>query len=150
MQNLLGRPREELVIPHNDVDGPKRPLRTDGGTSRSAGILEVVEPRCRVCRDPHVRRLVSDFLDWHGVPLAEGAKLRSVTYKTILDWLKPINDGRSEGSRITYDSLWVHAKRHYSLEGVVTYRSARMNKDLRKALRRKPSSDLGQQQRKQQ
>ena len=37
-------------------------------------------------------------------------------------------------SRITYDSLWVHAKRHYDLAGIAVYWRARMYKELRNAL----------------
>ena len=36
--------------------------------------------------------------------------------------------------RITYDSLWVHAKRHYDLAGVTAYWMAQMDKELMKAL----------------
>ena len=56
------------------------------------------EPRCRICRDETFRILVNELLDWRGVP-------------TIL--------GRGNTHRITYDSLWVHAKRHYDLAGIV-------------------------------
>jgi hypothetical protein len=44
---------------------------------------------------------------------------------------------RSDGvvpTRITYDSLWVHAKRHYDLAGTTAYWRARMHKELMKAL----------------
>ena len=37
-------------------------------------------------------------------------------------------------SRITYDTLWVHAKRHYDLAGIAAYWRARMCKELRNAL----------------
>jgi hypothetical protein len=90
------------------------------------------EPRCRVCRDPEVRRLVNDLLDWHGVPILGRGK--TVTYADILRDLEPLNKGRDKRDRITYDSLWVHAKRHYDLAGMVAYWSARMDKELRKAL----------------
>ena len=52
-----------------------------------AADLERREPRCRVCRDPDIRSLVDDRLDWRGVPI-------------IL--------GRGKIHRITYDSLWIH------------------------------------------
>jgi hypothetical protein len=48
--------------------------------------------------------------------------------------LEPLNEGRDKRDRITYDSLWVHAKRHYDLEGLAAYWSARMHRELRKAL----------------
>ena len=75
------------------------------------------EPRCRICRDESVRILVNELLDWRGVP-------------TIL--------GRGKSYRITYDSLWVHAKRHYDLAGQVAYRTIRTHKEFtefKKALR---------------
>jgi hypothetical protein len=75
------------------------------------------EPRCRVCRDPDVRILVNELLDWRGVPI-------------IL--------GRGKTHRITYDSLWIHAKRHYDLARIVAYRRTRLSKEFKefkKALR---------------
>ena len=103
------------------------PLRAD---------FERREPRCRICRDPDVRRLVNDLLDWHGVPviLEGGKKTHPITYTDIFGLLEPLNEGRDKRDRITYDSLWVHAKRHYDLEGLAAYWSARMHRELRKAL----------------
>ena len=75
------------------------------------------EPRCRICRDEAVRILVNDLLDWHGVPI-------------IL--------GRGKTHRITYDSLWVHAKRHYELAGITAYWRTRTHKvfvEFKEALR---------------
>jgi hypothetical protein len=105
-----------------------------GDPSREACTVEVAEPRCRVCRDPEVRRLVNDLLDWRGVPIPVGGRLRRVTYTEILAKLKPMNEGRPLGDQITYDSLWVHAKRHHGLTGIVAYWSARMDRELREAL----------------
>ena len=48
----------------------------------------------------------------------------------ILRNLEPLNEGRDERHRITYDSLWVHAKRHYDLAGIVAYRGYRMSKEF--------------------
>lgn len=99
--------------------------------------LEPREPRCRICRDPDVRRLVNDLLDWRGVPIILGrGKTHRVTYADILRTLKPLDEGRVERDRITYDSLWIHAKRHYDFAGVVAYWGARMDRELRSALRR--------------
>jgi hypothetical protein len=82
-----------------------------------------------------VRRLVNDLLDWRGVPIIRGrGKRHRITYADILRDLEPLNEGRDKRDRITYDSLWVHAKRHYDLAGIVTYWTARMDKELRKAL----------------
>ena len=45
------------------------------------------------------------------------------------------NEGRDDKDRITYDSLWVHAKRHYDLAATTAYWRARMHKELMNALR---------------
>ena len=97
----------------------------------SAPIMEVVEPRCRICRDPGLRRLVNQALDWRGVPLPEGDKTYRITYRTILAW---INKQRPDADPISYDSLWIHARRHYSLAGIAAYWGARMDRELRNAL----------------
>ena len=93
------------------------------------------EPRCRICRDEAVRILVNELLDWHGVPINLGrGKTHLVTYADILRDLEPLNEGRDKRERITYDSLWVHAKKHYNLAGIAVYWRARMAKELRNAL----------------
>jgi hypothetical protein len=101
----------------------------------AVSAVEVVEPHCRICRGPAVRRLVNRLLDWRGVPIPVGDKTRRITYSTILGWLEPINEGRDKRDQITYDCLWVHAKRHYNVAGIVAYWSARMKNELRDALR---------------
>ena len=102
------------------------PLRTD---------FERREPRCRICRDESVRVLVNELLDWQGAPIILGrGKTHRVTYADILRDLEPLNKSRDKRDRITYDSLWIHAKRHYDLAGIVAYWSARKYKDLRIAL----------------
>jgi hypothetical protein len=63
------------------------------------------EPRCWICRDETVRVLVNKLLDWHGAPVILGrAKTHVVTYADILRELKPVNEGRDDNDRITYDS----------------------------------------------
>ena len=98
------------------------------------------EPRCRVCRDPDVRHLVNDLLDWRGVPIFLGrGKIHRITYAEIMRDLEPLNEGRDDRHRITYDSLWIHAKRHYDLAGIEAYWRARTQKEFKefkKALRR--------------
>ena len=82
-----------------------------------------------------MRVLVNKLLDWHGVPIILGrGKTHVVTYADILRDLEPLNEGRDKRDRITYDSLWVHAKRHYDLAGVTAYWRARMHKELMNAL----------------
>jgi hypothetical protein len=93
------------------------------------------EPRCRICRDETVRVLVNKLLDWHGAPIILGrGKTHVVTYADILRDLEPLNEGRDDKDRITYDSLRVHAKRHYDLAATTAYWRARMHKELMKAL----------------
>ena len=93
------------------------------------------EPRRRICRDPNLRRLVNELLDWHGAPIILGrGKTHRVTYADILRDLEPLSKGRDKRHRITYDSLWVHAKRHYGLAGIDAYWRAWMHKELRNAL----------------
>ena len=95
------------------------------------------EPRCRICRDESVRVLVNKLLDWHGAPIILGrSKTHLVTYADILRDLEPLNEGHDKRDRITYDSLWVHAKRHYDHAGIAAYWRARMHKELMKALAR--------------
>ena len=93
------------------------------------------EPRCRICRHETVRVLVDELLDWHGAPIILGrGKTHVVTYADILRDLEPLNRGRDERDRITYDSLWVHAKRHYDDAAITAYWRARMHKELMNAL----------------
>lgn len=97
--------------------------------------VEPREPRCRICRDPDVRRLVNDLLDWRGVPIIMGhGKTHVVTYADILRDPEPLNEGRDKRDRITYNSLWVHAKRHYDIEGIAAYWAGRIYTELRNAL----------------
>ena len=44
--------------------------------------------------------------------------------------LQPLNEGRDKRERITYDSLWIHAKRHYGLAGIAAYWRTRMSKEF--------------------
>ena len=101
--------------------------------------VERREPRCRVCRDETVRILVNELLDLRGIPIIVGrGKIHRITLTEILRDLAPLNEGRDTRRRITYDSLWVHAKRHYDLAGTAAYWSTRMSKEFeefKKALR---------------
>ena len=94
------------------------------------------EPRCRICRDETVRIVVNELLDLRGAPaiVVGGNTGRRITYTDILGMLEPLNEGHDERDRITYDSLWIHAKRHYDIAGIAAYWSARMYKELRNAL----------------
>ncbi len=78
---------------------------------------------------------VNKLLDWHGVAVfREGGKTHATTYADILRVLDPLNEGRDKGGRITYDSLWIHTKRHYEIAGIAAYWSTRTYKELRTAL----------------
>ena len=63
------------------------------------------------------------------------ARLTGSLYAEILRDLEPLNEGRDERHRITYDSLWVHAKRHYDLAGIAAYWRTRMSKEFRSSRR---------------
>jgi hypothetical protein len=41
---------------------------------------------------------------------------------------------KDKGDRITYESLWIHAKRHYDISGVAGYWRTRMVNEFRNAL----------------
>jgi len=41
---------------------------------------------------------------------------------------------KDKGDRITYESLWIHAKRHYDISGVPAYWRTRMVNEFRNAL----------------
>ena len=70
-----------------------------------------------------------------GAPIILGhGKTHVVTYADILRDLEPLNEGRDKTDRITYDSLRVHAKRHYDDAAVTAYWRARMHKELMNAL----------------
>ena len=90
------------------------------------------EPRCRICRVETVRIIVNEQLDWRGVPVfAEGGRIHRITLTEILRSLKALNEGRDMSDRITYDSLWIHAKRHYEFAGVAAYWRTRMAKEFK-------------------
>ena len=97
------------------------------------GDFERRESRCRICRDPDIRNLADELLDWRGVPSILGrGKTHRITYAEILRDLAPFNEGRDTKDRITYDSLWVHAKRHYDLAGTAAYWRTQRLKEFEK------------------
>jgi hypothetical protein len=110
-------------FPMSTITRAAEPVRTD---------FERREPRCRICRDEAVRVVVNGLLDWRGVPVIRtGGKTHRITLTEILRSLEPLSEGRDERHRITYDSLWIHAKRHYDLAGTAAYWSARMSKEFK-------------------
>ena len=95
--------------------------------------VERREPRCRICHEESARIPVNELLDLRGVPIILGrGRIHRITLTEILRDLAPLNEGRDTRRRITYDSLRVHAKRHYSLAGITAYRRTRMSKEFRK------------------
>ena len=68
--------------------------------------MDRIEPRCRICRDPGVRRLVNDRLDWHGSHPLGRDKTHRITYADIVRDVAALNEGRDQSARITYDCLW--------------------------------------------
>jgi hypothetical protein len=116
-------------------------------TEPARADVEVREPRCRICRDETVRVVVNELLDLRGAPaiVVGGNRGRWITYTDILGMLEPLNEGRDNGDRITYDSLWIHAKRHYDLDGIAAYWESQMVKDLRHALMRGGRKPIEQQ-----
>ena len=99
--------------------------------------LERREPRCRICREETVRVAVNELLNLRGAPaiVVGGNTGRRITYTDILGMLEPLNEGRDKRDWITYDILWIHAKRHYDLAGKAAYWRTRMYKELKNALR---------------
>ena len=61
-------------------------------------------------------------------------KFRRITLTEILRYMEPLNDGRDQKQRITYDSLWRHAKRHYDPFRTPTYRRTRITRKLKDVL----------------
>lgn len=110
-----------------------------------AALLEVVEPRCRICRDPLVRRRVNELLDWRDLSNVlqrwatsspELVPARSVTCRSVLASLSDINEGLEERDRISYSVLWVHAKRHHEADGFLAHWATKLDKELRRGLGR--------------
>ncbi len=91
-------------------------------TSRAAvpvrADFERREPRCRICRDETVRSLANELLDLRGIPIFLGrGRFHRITLTDIMRDLAPLNEGRDDRHRITYESLWNHSQRHYGLSG---------------------------------
>jgi hypothetical protein len=53
-----------------------------------------------------------------------------VTCADIMREPEPLNEGRDKSNRITYDNLWVRAKRHYEPVGIAAYWKERIDKLL--------------------
>ena len=80
--------------------------------------METVKVRSRKVRI----NTVGEFCPWTATIVKEG-------------YMIEYND-----DRITYDSVSVHAKRHYDLAGIAACWSSRMDKELRNALRDSPAA----------
>jgi hypothetical protein len=100
-------------------------------TNALRAALRRREPRCRICREDAVRVRVDALLDWVGVPIPKGTnKFHVITYADVLRDLEPLNARRPLKDRITYDSLWVHAKRHYDLKGLVDHLAMQVKQEF--------------------
>ena len=97
--------------------------------------IEVREPRCRVCRHEYIRVMVNGLLDWRGVPVAPGCRRsHRVTFADVARDLEGLNETLPARERLTYASVWNHAKRHYSIEGAAAYWSKRSRRELQRAV----------------
>jgi hypothetical protein len=114
------------------------------GTPITVGVFLILEtvhadyftqPHVMDCRDDTVRTRIDQLLDWVGVPIMMGTnKFHVVTYADILRDLEPLNGSRAAKDRVTYDSLWVHATRHYDLEGLLNHWGDRVGKEFTEIL----------------
>jgi hypothetical protein len=121
-----------MTISRDDVASMEEFLMSIMTTKLPREAVERKEPRCRICRDESVRLRVNQLLDWLGAPiyLSRRGRAHAVTYVDILRELEPLNAGRDERHRITYDSLRVHDKRHHDPAGIAAYWQARIDKML--------------------
>jgi hypothetical protein len=62
------------------------------------------EPRCRVCRNPDVRKEVNRLLS------------RGFTFSAILATLKSVNAALPPKARVSRDSLYKHARLHFNMQ----------------------------------
>lgn len=69
--------------------------------ARLNGKLERIEPRCKICRQEPVRKLVNKLL------------AMGLSRPGILNALDLVNDGLSPDEQITYDNIYTHQKRHF-------------------------------------
>lgn len=92
----------------------------------------IVEPRCRICRDPSIRDEVDALLAWRGAPVRAKGKVRCITLAEIYRSLEHLNSLRRVGDRLTYTSLWNHTRRHFLIDGVMARVDARLQRDLQR------------------
>jgi hypothetical protein len=79
--------------------------------------------------------VVNDLLDLRGTPIPKHqGRFSVITYADILRSLDSVNEDRGQKDRITYDCLWVHARRHHDVAAVGAYLSAHMVEMFVKAL----------------
>lgn len=75
---------------------------------RVAGKLHQFSPekRCRVCRDANIRNTVNKLL------------AHTASYRDIVNTLAPINESLPKNQRITKNSIYNHARRHFPNDDV--------------------------------
>jgi hypothetical protein len=122
------------MLPHENLRAPIDHHQLSAMVQKTNALRTALrrrEPRCRICRDDAVRIQVDRLLDWVGIPIMMGNnKFHVVTYADILRDLEPLNGRRTPKDRITYNSLWNHAKRHHDLDGLLDHWGRRVEKEF--------------------
>ncbi len=77
---------------------------TEMRRSGNLGLQVRPETRCRVCQDENSRQLVNRLLS-HGI-----------SYSEIVGILEPVNKLRRKNNKISYNSVWTHARRHFNVQ----------------------------------
>lgn len=91
-------PREAVI------DRMLQQQMTEMRRSGSLGLQIRPETRCRVCQDENTRQLVNRLLS-HGI-----------AYSEIVGILEPVNKLRRKNNKISYNSVWTHARRHFNVQ----------------------------------
>jgi hypothetical protein len=102
-RGLMSEPLEQPL--HEDQI--QEMLNSQIAAMKKRGDLKLAiipEGRCRVCQDEGSRKLVNRLLA-HGLGYAE-----------IVSLLEPINRARRKNNKISYNSVFHHAKKHFSIQ----------------------------------
>lgn len=97
---------------------------------KAEGKLDRIEPRCKICREEPVRRLVNKLLGL------------GITRPAVVDALEVFNASREPKDRITYDNVYHHQKRHFDpsqparavYDAIVKRRAAETDPDYENAV----------------
>jgi hypothetical protein len=94
----------------NDLPVPRRDLESMINSQiqelKVAGQLYSFRPEtnCRICRDEDSRALVNTLLK------------NAISYRSILDACENINSTRKKNAKITYNSIFTHAHKHFNVQ----------------------------------